>query len=235
MRYKNIVAALSLTALITSEAECTKKSEQKHNYFLKKDLDDCYNTSYKITTTVKLEKEVNGEDQKSWQGSGTLLQDSQTGNYYLLTAEHITSDGTYKSKSGEVVKIIEEKSAVDNYEAKIFKESEEYDLAFFKLAGFTGKPFTGKIAAEIHPGNYVIGVGYPSGEKELFTTKVTDISRKSTFLDIFIVGGNSGGGVYLIKDKEIQLCGVVTKTDSIPSLERLKIFFKDTPLEDEYL
>ncbi len=220
-----------------SETKKTPEVSRRGNYFFKEDFDYLYNVSYQVTNTVTLEEKVDGDDdyEKMWFGSGTLLKDLQTGDYYIFTAEHLTSDGTYKDKQGKRIKIVKEKITVDTYEATIIKENEKDDLALLKLSGSPGQYFTGKIAQTLEPGDYVLGIGFPDGKKKSFATMITKTTDNSTFLNIFIIGGNSGGGVYLINNSELQLCGVVKKTDQITSLQKVREFFKGTPLEDEYL
>jgi len=236
----NVISAVGGATLIVGAAVWYKECRSepiRENYFTKSYTDAAYNATFRVHTTVTLEEKVDDDDdyEKSWFGSGTLLLDSQTGDNYIFTAEHLTSDGIYESKKGELVKIQQEKITVETHQATIFKEDEENDLALLKLNGSLEKPFIGKIAQGIKPGDYVMGLGFPSGNKEIFVTRVEKTTSKATFLDIFIIGGNSGGGVYLITKKELQLCGAVTKRHHIPSLENVREFFKGTPLEDDYL
>lgn len=233
-----LYAAAFLTGAGIGYKGCNSTEKTQGNYFTKDNLDTAYNATFKVEATVTLEEKVDDDKdlEKSWFGSGTLLLDSQTQEWYIFTAEHVTPDATLTSKeTGKTTKVIKEKITVETFNAIVFKEDEKYDLALLKLDGSPGKPFAGKIAQDFNPGNYVIGMGFLNGNKELFITQVTKISDKSIFLDIFIIGGNSGGGVYLIHEKELQLCGPVTKADRIPSLERVREFFKGTPLEDDYL
>lgn len=245
---KNGVAKISLAGLVFAGLLCAPyktPSEQKGNYFTKEELDALYGATFLVNTAVTLEQKVDDDNdfEKSWFGSGTLLVDAQTGDSYIFTAEHVTPDATYTSqKTKRTTKVIKEKILVEAYEASVFKEDEENDLALLKVNGSLQginsqpeKPFKGKVAQYLDSGDYVIGVGFPKGYKEVFNTRVTKIADDKTYLDIYMINGNSGGGVYLINKKELQLCGVVTKPSNIPSLEKVRGFFRGTPLEDDYL
>ncbi|MDO8511309.1 MAG: serine protease [Nanoarchaeota archaeon] len=239
---------IGLATLAFAGVLCTSDNnpgEDKGNYFTKEQLDALYDATFRVNTTITLEQKVDDDQDflKLWFGSGTLIVDSQTGDNYILTAEHITSDGMYTSqKTGRTTKIVREVIMVGGHEASVFKEDEENDLALLKVDGYLKdindqpvKPFRGKIAKYLDPQDYVIGAGFPRGNKELFNTRVKKIADDKTFLDIYMIGGNSGGGVYLINEKELQLCGVVTKTNNIPSLQKFRKFLTGTPLEDDYL
>ncbi len=251
---KGSVAKISLAGLVFTGLLCTSHNdpgERKGNYFTKEQVDSAYDATYQVNTTVTLEQTVDDDYylQKSWFGSGTLMVDSKTGDNYIFTAEHVTPDPTYTdAKTQRTAKVIKERISVKgeevylSYEASVFKEDEENDLALLKIDGspkdindLPWKSFRGKIALDIDQGDYVIGAGFPKGKKELFNTQVTGIVYNKTYLDIYMISGNSGGGVYLINNKELQLCGVVAKTDNIPSLDKVRAFFKGTPLEDDYL
>lgn len=245
---KNYKTKIGLGTLVFAAALCTSYNppgERKGNYFTKEQLDAIYDATFKVNTIITLEQKVDEDEDfgKSWFGSGTLMVDSQTGDNYIFTAEHVTSDGTYTSqKTGRTTKIVREVIIIEGHEAYVFKEDEENDLALLKvndplkdIDGQPEKPFKGKIAKYLDPEDYVVGVGFPRGNKELFNTVVTEITEDKTFLDIYMIGGNSGGGVYLINMKELQLCSVVTKSNNIPSLKKVREFFKGTPLEDDYL
>ena len=251
---RKYAAKISLVALAFAGILCTSHNnpgERKGNYFTKEQLDAVYDATFRVNTTVTLEQKVDDDQDlwKSWFGSGTLMIDAQTGDNYIFTAEHVTPDATYTNqKTKRTAKVITEKILVEGYdpyflyEASVFKEDEENDLALLKVDGYLKdindqpvKPFRGKIAKYLDPQDYVIGVGFPKGNKKVFNTRVTEIVEDKTFLDIYMIGGNSGGGVYLINGKELQLCGVVTKSNNVPSLQKVREFFKGTPLEDDYL
>ena len=248
MKHYGTIISLTALAFAGVGAICTSyhhPGENKGSYFTKEELDTIYDATFQVDTTVTLEQKVDDDIdfEKSWFGSGTLMLDSQTGDNYILTAEHVTPDGTYINEKTKVTaKVIKEVILIERQEASVFKEDEKKDLALLKvnlplkdINGQPRKPFNGKIAKDLNLGDYVIGVGFPKGNKELFNTRVTEITEDRTFLDIYMVSGNSGGGVYIIHGKDLQLCSLVSQYNNVPSLKKVREFFKGTPLEDDYL
>lgn len=237
------LAALAFAGIIC--ASYNNPKECKGNYFTKEEIDAIYDATFRVDTIVTLEQKVDDDEdfEKSWFGSGTLMIDSQTGDNYIFTAEHVTADTTYTSKKTKrTTKVITEKIVVEGQNASVFKEDEENDLALLKLSfpltgigGRPSKPFIGEIAQYLNPNDYIIGVGFPEGNKKYFSTTVGKITEDKMYLDIHMIGGNSGGGMYLINRNYLQLCSVVTEFHNGPSLKKVREFFKGTPLEDDYL
>src|SRR3989344_1029514 len=103
---------IALTALAFAGILCTSHNdpaERKGNYFTKEQLDALYEATFRVNTTVTLEQKVDDDNdfEKSWFGSGTLMVDSQTGDNYIFTAEHVTPDAMYTSqKTGRTAKVV---------------------------------------------------------------------------------------------------------------------------------
>ncbi len=188
---------------------------------------------------VTLEEKVDDSYIRTWFGSGVLLRDAQTGEQYILTAEHVTPDEYYtpeERKKTKRIKVLKSRITVEELTTAIVKEDENADLALLKVEGSMKiPPYLGKIARELHPQDYVIGVGFPAGNKMYFITRVKHKEEKLTLLDITIKGGNSGGGVFLLKEGKVELAGVIQHIHDMACLENLRKFFVGTVLEDEYL
>src|SRR3989344_3839792 len=182
-----LAALVLVSACAAHTAPQNTSGEEKRNYFTKGEIDAVYDATFRVDTDVTLEEKVDNDNdfEKSWFGSGTLLVDSQTGDSYILTAEHVTPDATYtNNETRKTARVTKGKMQVRGlYEASIVKENEVDDLALLRVIGpitdengQPARPFKGKIAQKIESGDYVVGVGFPAGSKELFNTSVKKIA-----------------------------------------------------------
>ena len=80
-----------------------------------------------------------------------------------------------------------------------------------------------------------MGTGFPNGKHIYSIANVTKKKEDMTLLNLEIVGGNSGGGVYRFGDQGLELIGTVRGRTAITPLEKVRELFKGTPLEDDYL
>ncbi|MBS3169936.1 hypothetical protein J4210_05625 [Candidatus Woesearchaeota archaeon] len=174
-------------------------------------------------------------------GSGTLLEDHQTGDNYVLTALHnLRSSSLAVEVCPEVYDLLPE----------IFKIDADSDLALLKLNGGYGSAFPGKIASLLLPGYLGAGVGFTVFERRtLFFGRVA--GEKEVGISHQIVGGDinqgySGGGFYIFQKgvpfyageinfryednaKELRGLGGIIEAGTI------RAFLTDTPLADDYL
>lgn len=242
---KTILSAVALATLIGIWKYHAQNEEKKRGGYITRDIvNQIYDSSVRVTTIVTLEEKVEDSQARGWFGSGVLLRDSQTGDNYVLTAEHVTPDEYFvpeeerekPSSKQRRIKVLESTMMVEELIVAVVKEDEKADLALLKVEGSMKiPPYQGKIARELHPHNYVIGVGFPDGDKMYFITQVNQKEEKLTLLDITIKGGNSGGGVFLLREGKAELAGVVKDIHGMTGLENLREFFGGTVLEDEYL
>lgn len=232
-------AVLATYSVVKSEED---SKQTTGSYISEEKMQQIYDPAVKVNKSYTLEIEVDGSKEINLFGSGVLLEDKSTGDLYVITANHVTSSDYYEHKDGKKFKAAKNRMEVESLEAKVVKKDESSaDLALLKIdvpIGYDNahfRPFTGKIAGELNENDYLIGAGYPAGEKNYFITRAKYLAENSTFVEIEIIGGNSGGGVYRLKDKRLELAGIVLRTQEISSLERLRELIKGTPLEDDYL
>ena len=215
------------------------------SYISQEKIQQAYDSSIKPWKFFTLEKEA--EWVLSIYGSGTLLEDRSTHDFYVLTVEHITPSDTYKNEDDEEFKVIESRMEVEGLEAKVVKKDDDADLALLKIeipSGYDTQkfhPYIGKIATELSKKDNLLGVGFPSGEKNYFFAQVEEQNEDSAFIDLKTIKGNSGGGVFHLSGGELRLAGVVSgylknkPTGIMCNLRQLRQFFEGTPLEDDYL
>lgn len=241
---KAVLSAFALTSLAAvGRYYYHREPEKRGSYITPAALEEIHTSSVGVNTIVTLEEKVDDSYALSWFGSGVLLRDAQTGEQYILTVEHVTPDEYYtpaerkKTKSKQKkIKVLNSRITVEELTTAVVKEDENADLALLKVEGSIKlTPYQGKIARELHPQDYVIGAGFPAGNKMYFITQVKQKEEKLTLLDITFKSGNSGGGVFLLKEGKAGLAGVVTNIHGMTRLENLREFFVGTVLEDEYL
>lgn len=231
--------------------ETTKKKATpiKGSYFAipPKEFANIYDSSLRVDRSYTLEEKCKNSTEVNHFGSGVLLRDSQTGDEYILTANHITpySPGEYYlckeekdgTRSEKKIKVLESYLTIKELPAVVVKGDENTDQALLKIEGQVkdATPYLGKIASQLHRGEYVIGVGFPNGEHPYSIANVEAQQKDRTLLNIEIKGGNSGGGFYRFGEKGLELIGTVRGGTSITPLEKMRELIKGTPLEDDYL
>lgn len=132
--------------------------------------------------------------------------------------------------------MLKSQTTVEEYNTVTVKEDEEADLALLKVDGVLQlQTYKAKIAVRIREGDQVVGIGFPKGEKKYFLAKVTDTQKNLTLLDIVIIGGNSGGGVYFVNQGGLELAGIVIYYRGMTPLPVLRKFLQGTVLEDDYV
>ena len=89
----------------TKNMVTTKKTEIKGNYVAvsPEDFTNVYDSSVLVHRSLTLEEKCKDSAVINHIGSGILLQDSQTGTEYVLTAEHLTVNQTFISKVPEEI------------------------------------------------------------------------------------------------------------------------------------
>lgn len=206
-----------------------------------------YDSSLLVDRSYTLEEKCRDSTEVKAFGSGVLLRDSQTGDEYILTAEHMTpySPGEYYpckeehkgTKSEKKIKVLESNLTVKGLPARVVKRDEKIDQALLKIEGKIDSrlSYQGKIARQVQIGDYVMGAGFPNGKHPYSIANVIAIKKDMTLLNIKIIGGNSGGGFYRFGDRGLELVGTVMGETSITPLEKMRELIKGTPLEDEYL
>lgn len=209
-------------------------------YVSKESIEQIYDPCVKVRNTIKLAEEVDGETQKSWFGSGVLLEGLQKMDFYVLSAEHITADEYYilREEQKKLVRkqrkipVLESKITIENYLATTLKEDEDADLALFSVEGnISLQPYKGKVAHKLYAYDFLIGTGFPNGEKKYFVSSIEKIQTDIVLLNTTLIGGNSGGGVYRLNNGTLELAGVVSKVQGMTSLEKLRQFLKGTSVE----
>src|SRR3989344_4093481 len=252
MRHQKRNTLLGAAALVTAAAvgytECSKEAKREESANIKggclpvspEDFTNIYNSSLKVDRSLTLEEKCSGSFEAKHFGSGVLLRDSQTGESYILTAEHVTVNKTYKCNENlfeENIKVKEGSLKVQGFPATVVKENEEADHALLKIDGTPseGVPYHGKIAKDLKIGDYVIGVGYPDEEHIYSISNVKEKKEKMVFLNFKSRGGNSGGGLYRLSNQGLELIGTTRGGSAITSLDRLHELIQNTSLEDDYL
>lgn len=243
------MAVLAIAAAVGYEGHNSdsKKTEIKGDYIAvsPEDLTNIYDSSVLVHRSLTLEEKCNNSLVVNHIGSGTLLEDLQTGTKYVLTAEHLTVNLSFvceEGSSGEStkersIKIQKGKLIVARLNATVLKENESADQALLKIEGNIDNipPYEGKIAKQFHLGEYVIGVGYPGGKHTYFIANITEREEKWVILNHSNKGGSSGGGIYRFGDQGLELIGTTRGGTAITLLDNLRELIKGTPLEDDYL
>src|SRR3989344_204337 len=255
MSYKKIIMPITMAAMTTIgyfwgyENAKSSTTPIKGGYFAiaPEELVNIYQSSRRIDRSYVLEEKCNDSTTVNHFGSGVLLRDSQTGDEYFLTANHMTpyAPGEYcpctEKKEGKEykkgIKVLKSTLTVEGLPAEVVKQDEKIDQALLKIEGTLDSRlcYHGKIASQLHRGDYVMGTGFPSGEHLYSVANVTERRPDMTVLNMKIIEGNSGGGVYRFADQGLELIGTVRGESSITPLEKMRELIKGTPLEDEYL
>ncbi|MEK6939132.1 MAG: trypsin-like peptidase domain-containing protein, partial [Nanoarchaeota archaeon] len=206
-----------------------------------------YDSSLRLERSSILEEKCRDSIKLDHFGSGVLLRDAQTGDEYILTANHMTSyspgerytckeehEGT---KSEREIKVLESSVTVQELPTFVVKRDDQIDQALLKIEGKVNHaaPYRGKIAGQLHPGDYVIGVGFPNGNHPYSIANITDIKQNMIFLNMVSINGNSGGGVYRFGNQGLELIGTVRGGTAITPLKKTRELITGTPLEDDYL
>lgn len=217
-----------------------EQAERFGNYFSvpPEEFTKAYEATLQVHKYLTLEEKCDDSLSTDSFGSGVLMKDSQSDELYILTAEHVTPDPLYTCKSsGKEITVLESSMKTFGLPVTVIKEDEKLDLALLKLEGYVEglSPYRGKFAEDLKEGEYVLGVGFPRGDKKYFVANVTRKKEKTTVLNMGIIGGNSGGGVYRLQGISLQLIGVVITGEDVTSLEKTREFLRGTPLEDDYL
>lgn len=93
---KAVLSALALTsAAAVGEYYYHREPEKRSSYITPAALEEIHTSSVQVNTIITLEEKVDDSYARSWFGSGVLLRDAQTGEQYILTAEHVTPDEYY--------------------------------------------------------------------------------------------------------------------------------------------
>ena len=173
-------------------------------------------------------------------GGGTILKDEDTGEFYILTAQHLV-DNTASKLLGGVNRTV--KVGEKSLEAIVVKEDVLSDLALIKLPYCTKDYFKGKIG-EAEIGDFLIVWGYEGGSVRNFKTGHAGSKYKTGFIHSVPTNpGNSGSGVFALDGLgRLVLVGVaseyVDKQQNVSlavGYERIREFLLGTGLEDEYL
>ncbi len=255
LKTKQLIMPFSITLAATIgyfggyQTTKSKNTPTKGAYFTiaPKEFTNIYDSSLLVNRSYTLEEKCRDSTEVKAFGSGVLLQDSQTGDEYILTADHMTpySPGEYYpckeehegKKYERKIKVLESSLIVEELPAAVVKRDEEIDQALLKIDGKVKGilPYQGKIASQLQVGDYVIGTGFPDGKHPYSIANVIAIKKDMTLLNIKIIGGNSGGGFYRCGDRGLELVGTVMGETSITPLEKIRELIKGTPLEDDYL
>ncbi|GEM_PF-4369456 len=255
LKLKKLIMPMSVAAITTVgylggyQTAKIKTTPIKGDYFTiaPKEFVNIYQSSFRIDRYATLEEKCKGSKVVNHFGSGVLLRDSQTGNEYILTANHMTpylpgesflcKEEVEGTKFEKKIKVLESHLTVENFPAVVVKSDTETDQALLKIEGKIDEKlsYNGKIAKQLKVGDYVIGVGFPDGEHPYSIANVESQRKYMTLLNIEIIGGNSGGGFYRFSEKGLELIGTVRGGTAITSLEKMRELIKGTPLEDEYL
>jgi len=189
--------------------------------------DIMYESSYKIITKAKLKINQWGYERTEnveTSGSGTVIKDVN-GRLYLITCNHVL-DFEYSDEK-VTVEVLESSHYMEYHGAKIKLQVEfsdkNYDLALAKtemaVANYSGTVVDEfAIAKDIRPGDMTYVIGYPGGLERCLTRGVISamsytfdyelIPQDVMLANVSITGGNSGGGLYVLKDGEPYLAGV---------------------------
>ncbi len=242
------MAVLAIAAAVGYEGHnpnSTKKTEIKGNYVAVSpdDFTNIYDSSVLVYRSMTLEEKCKDSAVINHIGSGILLQDSQTGTEYVLTAEHLTVNKSFICKEEEnpskerSIKIQKGSLTVARSTATLLKENESADQALLQLEEnvINASPYKGKIAKQYFLGEYVIGTSYPGGKHTYFIANITEREEKWITLNHSNKGGSSGGGIYRFGNQGFELIGTTRGGTAITLLERLQELIKGTPLEDDYL
>lgn len=237
------LGVMAATVSVAGYDACQGKEDfnSEGNYFTidPESFTNIYDSSVKVEKTILLEEKCKDSYVYVSQGSGVLLQDSQSGEHYIITVEHVTSDTFYDCEDNRTkrkIKVLGGSIDVEGFPAMIIKKDKKADLALLKIEGtLDALPYHGRVGSILDRGDYVMGIGFPNGEKKYFIANVENKKKYDTFLNVDIIHGNSGGGVYRIQDDVLELVGLVRTTKTATSLERLQKFLQDTVLEDDYL
>ena len=191
------------------------------------------------TSYLTLEEQC--KDSMSWQASGVLLEHSQTQQQYVLSVEHITPgeyhDCKEKDKPVRKLRVLKSEVRIEDVPATIVKEDSSVDLALFKLAGnLQLQPYKGKIAEELHEGDYILGFGLVDGKKKFFPATVSIEALNRTWLDTGITPGNSGGSAFKVTNESMELTALIKNTggEVVPPAA-IRAFLQGTALEKDYL
>ena len=175
-----------------------------------------------------------------YRGGGTILKDEDTGEFYLLTAQHLV-DNTSSQLLGDVDRDV--RVGDDSLEGIVVKEDVHSDLALIRLPYCTQDYFRGKIG-KVNVGDFLIIWGYEGGSVRNFKTGHAGNKFKNGFIHSVPTNlGNSGSGIFAFDDLgRLVLVGVVSeyveKQHSVSyaiGYDRIRDFLLGTGLEDEYL
>lgn len=235
------VAATTTYFCVKSEEEKTKEiPETEGSYVSKEIMDRIYDSCFQIKNSQTLEEKIENSDLKISHGSGVLLVDSQTKDKYILSVQHLISDFV-ETKAGHKIKVLSHMLIVGDYGASVIKKDEKADLSLLKVHNSLEPPHQGKISKELSLGNYVLGIGFSGNNKQYFIAQLKEEREHDILFSVQAKKGNSGGGVFRLKNGVIELAGVVRgyiehkPLGTISPLEQLQDFIKGTPLEDDYL
>lgn len=253
MKYKTLLVSTGFLSVLAGVAvgywnckpatpEVKKEStltEERQNYFSVDSIENVFLSSLKIEATKDLEEKCANEDKDISIGSGVLLLDSAGGDQYILSVEHIIPEDYITCKdSGRKIRVTASTITAGGIKTVLLKKEAKPDLSLFRLEEKIQErePFNGKMAKTVQKRDYVLGIGFPEGIKKYFISKVTKIEENTVTLDMYVIGGNSGGGVFRIHEDALELVGVVKDHNGgISSLEKTREFLRGTPLEDDYL
>ncbi|MDP3698517.1 MAG: trypsin-like peptidase domain-containing protein [Nanoarchaeota archaeon] len=264
MKYKKIIMPITMAAMATigyfggyETAKHRSAAPIKGRYFAiaPEEFTNIYDSSLRVDRSSTLEEKCKDSTTVNHFGSGVLLRDSQTGDEYILTANHMTpyapgedcacNEEKEGKRSERRIKVFESHVTVEELPAVVVKQDKKADQALLKIEGQVkvkidgqvkdATPYFGKIASQLHPGNYVLGVGFPDGKHSYSIANVESQRKYMTLLNMKLIGGNSGGGVYRFGDKGLELVGTVRGGTAITPLEKMRELIQGTPLEDDYL
>jgi S1-C subfamily serine protease len=254
MKYKTLLASVGILSIAAGiavgyqgceQSPCPKAKKgisasviKKENYFSVESVENAYQSSLRVEATKDLEEKCANEAQEISIGSGVLLSDLQTGDHYIFSVEHVVPAEIDCKNPVKKIKVVKSTVTTETIKAELVKKYGTVDLSLFKLEQrIEGKiPFHGKVAKTLYPGDYVLGIGFPNGSKKYFISSVESTGTITTYLDMLVVGGNSGGGVFKINNEALELAGIVKSFPAgITSLEKIREFLQGTPLEDDYL
>jgi len=237
------MAVLAGAVSVLGYTECQNQEKtiiSRGGYFMTSpgEFDNIYQSSFRVDGSLTLEEKCNDSSEFFYFGSGVLLRDAQTQDDFILTANHVIPGSSYLCEEDSSERNIKMKGSlsVAGFPAVVVKQDQEADQALLKIEGnITDTPYLGKVARNLRPQDYVVGVGFPGGDHLYFFANVTEKKENLTLLNIKMIGGSSGGGVFRLSDRGLQLIGTVRGGTAITSLDKLREFFKGTVLEDDYL
>lgn len=193
------VSGVSCSNLPISFQVITPDSAQKHE-----SSSDIYEAVQRNIVRVNILK--NGKIRSF--GSGTVIGQDSTGDYYVLTNRHVIDDVI---DNGNEFRIEVKQYEGARFGATLDFYSKEHDLAFLRVRYLSNYTSIVKLALKenLRVGQNVYALGNPAGLENTFTKGVISAFRENDIqTDAVVFGGSSGGPLI---EEHGALCGIVTR------------------------